>query len=288
MVTGQQIQKTTPAPTPEPVVPDPADGLWEGAQPADLDESDRMAGTTGTGTAFVKIAQATGKNVELIKNAGKFYTYDDEGGLVFYEGLQIIPLEAGATSTRWDNNDVVQCRSYNGHDSADGQICKECVYHPFKKNDIDRNDKCKNFINLLCLPAHWEVDEKGHPIKESLEIFFDSQPFFFQISAGMFRDWKDFAADIQNRHKWPVFGLATGIGAVLRQQNKGTSYVPVFRPAILLNLQQIAAVRAIRIAESYRFRPSDPSTGAAPTGNGQAAADGSFEVGSRDPFVNEG
>jgi hypothetical protein len=248
-----------------PQTPDPAD-IFAGQPATELDPSDRAGGTSAPGTKFYGIAQSQGGNVQKIQNAGQFYTKNEDGELEFYSTLDVVILDAGPRSTRFED-DHVACKSYDGKVGLNGQSCKTCQYNYFTENNIPKDQKCKNSRILLCVPADdW-----------------NAEPFFFQISPSGIKDWQKYATELQNRYKRPVFSVITRISTVARKENKGVAYVPVFTPKKALEAEEIKALREIRIAESYRFKAPDDETSNGTAVDSKPVGNGDFI----DPFNEE-
>ncbi len=244
------------------------DEVFTGAEEVELDDSDRLTGTGGVGTRFFAIAQSQGANIEKVENAGKFFTKNDDGNLEFYDSLDVVILESQPRRTRFED-DHVACKSYGGLTGSDGQECKACKYNPFKENEIPEKDRCKNSYVVLCVPA-----DDIH-----------AEPFFLQIGASGIRDFKDYAAMLQNKYKRPVFSAVTKISVIRRKNNHNSlTFVPVFKPVKALSADETANLRNIRIVESHRFKPVDEST---PTGAAIAKAEAEAVASDRDPFEDE-
>ena len=241
--------------------------IFANAEQVEIDESDRLSGTSTIGTKFIGICQNQGTNVQKLEAAGKFFTKNDEGELEFYETLEVIMLESQRRGTRFEDKSVV-CRSYGGIVGQNNEKCASCEYSPFVKNDIPQTAKCKGSYVVLCVPAdNWHAE-----------------PFFFQVGAGAIKDFKDYASDLQNKHKRPVFSVVTRITTVRRDNGHGSlNFVPVFKPIKALGAEDTANLRNLRIAEAKRFNPIDEST---PTGAAMAAEEAAAS-GDRDPFVDE-
>ena len=237
----------------------------------EMDVSDRAGGTGQKITSYFAVAQRLSDKPKVAEQAGKFYTKNDEGNYEFYDSLDVVTLESSNRGVRFENGNVA-CRSYDGKVGTCGKTCKDCDYHQFKENNISKEKKCKGSMLILCLPADdWT-----------------KEPFFLQISAGNIRDWKDYASDLQNRHKRPVFSVVTRITTTEKKFDLGKSFVCQFKPIKALNgKEQYYMLRDIRMAESYRFKPAEEAetvTGSAPANGHAAEAEFASE---RDPFVEE-
>jgi hypothetical protein len=244
----------------------------------DLDPSDCATGTSTSSTKFFAIAQNQGKNRDKIQHAGQFYSKNDDGVFEFFENLDVIILESGFRSTRFDD-DKVACRSYDGKTGSCGKKCREeCQYYFFAENAIAKDQKCKNSILLLCVPAaDWATE-----------------PFFLQCSPSAIKDWKKFAFEMQRRFKRPVFSAITRLTTTLREEKQGMAYCPVFTPVKALTAAETAKLREIRQAEVYRYKApeegTDPATSFEEPAAGTSASfqDGGMLHGDEDdPFVNE-
>jgi hypothetical protein len=247
----------------------PEKDIFTDAPEVEFDESDRAGGTSGIGTRFCGIAQNTGTNVEKLSNAGKFFIKNEEDELVFSESLDVVMLESQRRGTRFENDSVV-CRSYGGVVSMSGQKCASCPYNRFIKNDVPDGQKCNGKYVVLCVPAdNWHAE-----------------PFFFSVGAGAIRDYKDYARELQEKHKRPIFSVVTRITTLLRDNgHKSMNYVPVFTPIKALDENDTANLRNLRIAESHRFKPiEETASSQAASATIEAEADA---AGDRDPFVDE-
>jgi hypothetical protein len=242
--------------------------IFADAPEVEFDESDRAGGTSGIGTRFCGIAQNTGTDVEKLSNAGKFFIKNEEDELVFSESLDVVMLESQRRGTRFENDRPV-CRSYGGIVSMSGQKCASCPYNRFIKNDVSDKLKCNGKYVVLCVPAdNWHAE-----------------PFFFSIGAGAIRDYKDYACELQEKRKRPIFSVVTRITSLLRDNgHQNMNYVPVFTPIKALDENDTANLRNLRIAESHRFKPIEETASQTASAAIEAESDA---AGDRDPFVDE-
>jgi hypothetical protein len=241
--------------------------VFANAEKMEIDPSDRMGGTGGIGTKFVGLAQNAGTNVQKLEAAGKFFTKNDEGELIFFDDLKVIMLESQRRATRFVDNKPV-CKSYGGLTGPNGEKCSTCEYSSFIKNSIPSDDKCRGSYVVLCVNAD---DVHG-------------EPFFLQIAAGAIADFKKYASELQNKYKRTAFSVVTKVTSVRRDNGHGSlSFVPVFKGIKILTTGETAGMRYKRVAEFARFSPIDEST---PTGAAMAQAEAATS-GDRDPFVEE-
>lgn len=238
---------------------DPYDG--------ELDAEDRAGGTSAPGTQFYGITQNQGTDVQKIAHAGQFYTKDKEGNLLFFTSLDVVILDAAPRSTRFED-DHVACKSYDNKTGNDGQTCKECKYFFFRENDVKKEDKCRNSMILLCIPA----DD------------YTAEPFFLQISASAFKDWRKYANDVQNVHNRPIFSMVTRVTTILRKEGPGLAYMPVFTPIKGIK-SDVVTLREIRKANKYRF--DAPEDAVVPSGKAETETTATETAGvSKDDFVD--
>ena len=225
------------------------DSIWTDPDPEALEVSDRAGATYPPGTRFWTIVQiAPGMAKAKLAHAGEFCTKNEEGELEFLPRLEVVVLQSGPRSTRFEAQHVA-CRSYDGVTGQSGKDCrKECEYYWFRENNIESQDKCKNSRLLLCVPsgALWE------------------EPFFLQISPAGIQDWQKYASWLQDQKHRPVFACTTQITTEQRKMGKGTPYVPVFRPIRALDPGDLAVMRDRRVRESYRFKAPDAALAAMP------------------------
>lgn len=213
-------------------IPEQDESIFDNTEAVEFDESHRAGGTYGIGTKYFQICQNTGKNMEKLKNAGKFVTKNDEGELVFYDSLDVIILDSRQRGTLFNDDGGVACKSYDGKVGSVGGKCKDCPDNTF------RGGKCKNSYVLLCTQA-----DDIH-----------AEPFFVVVGASGIRPYKDYARWIQDQKKRQMFSAVTRISTKL-EENKHNSlnYVPVFRAISALSPEDVRNLENIRIKEASRF-----------------------------------
>jgi hypothetical protein len=214
--------------------------LAENPYNEELDPSDIVGGTEGPQSRYWSICQSGGKNIEKIKHAGEWVSKDEDGNYIFKPQLRVVILEAGYRLTHWRDG-AVDCRSYDGIQSINGNLCKECPNRPF--GSADYNDQCKSSCVLLATE-----DLKGDdPEKE---------PFIIQISAAGIKYWKKYAKEVQWRYKRPVFSVVSLVGTQNIQTKQSLIFAPTFTAIDVLDADAVEYMRDLRMSEYIRINPA--------------------------------
>ncbi len=219
--------------------------IFQNAEPVELDVSDRAGGTGEAGTTYYGICQRMSRTSKIADNPGKFHHKDDEGEIVIDDLLKVVILDSASRRTRFSAEGSVACRSNDGYKGQSGYLCETCEFSAFnRESKIDKDLRCKSSMLLLCLDAENQANE----------------PFFLQITAGGIKDYRIYAAEIQNRYKRPLFSCVTKILTIERVgKSTGKSFVPVFTAIKPFGVDETNLMREIRISESTRFRGGSES-----------------------------